>query len=253
MPTALWIKCCRFLCFGRKRWLILVFALAVTGTAGAEVITQLPTRDKVVALTFDACETRTPSYFDRKILDYLVEHKIPCTIFVSGKFAQRNQEELRKIAQLDFVEIENHSLTHPQHMERLSPGKIEQEVVQNAQLLQTITHYQPVFFRFPAGNYDRKTLHLVESLGYQVVHWTFPSGDPDKKISAPRLSSWVMARTRPGNILIFHINGRGYQTGEALPVIVQDLTQKGYRFVKLRDILGKAPANHSAQSPTLRN
>jgi peptidoglycan-N-acetylglucosamine deacetylase len=69
------------------------------------------------------------------------------------------------------------------------------------------------------------------------VHWTFPSGDPDKKVSAAKLTSWVLAKTRPGGILIFHINGRGYQTGSALPTIVKSLQDRGYRFVKLEEML----------------
>ena len=160
-----------------------LLALLTTG-ARAEIITKLPTQEKVVALTFDACETRTPSYFDEKILHFLLEQQIPFTLFVSGKFARRNRDELSKLAQLDFVEIENHSLTHPQHLERLNPDGVKKEVLDNERLLLEITQKKTRFFRFPAGNYDPKTLALVESLGYRVVHWSFASGDPDKKLGS---------------------------------------------------------------------
>jgi hypothetical protein len=43
--------------------------------SNAEVITALKTDDKVVALTFDACETKTPSYLDHKIIDFLISQK----------------------------------------------------------------------------------------------------------------------------------------------------------------------------------
>lgn len=222
-------------------WRIVVISLILgallhTGAAG-EVVTQLPTREKVVALTFDACETQTPAYFDEQILHFLLEQQLPFTIFVTGKFARRNQEQLSQLAQFDWVEIENHSLTHPQHLERLDADRVRKEVLANEQLLLDLTHRKTKFFRFPAGNYDRKTLALIESLGYQTVHWTFPSGDPDKKLTAPKLISWVLAKTRPGAILIFHINGRGYQTGAALPAIITGLQERGYRFVKLEDML----------------
>jgi peptidoglycan/xylan/chitin deacetylase (PgdA/CDA1 family) len=213
-----------------------LLALLTTG-AKAEIITKLPTQEKVVALTFDACETRTPSFFDEKILHYLLEQQIPFTLFVSGKFASRNRDELSKLPQLDFVEIENHSLTHPQHLERLNPDGVKKEVLDNERLLLEITQKKTRFFRFPAGNYDPKTLALVESLGYRVVHWSFASGDPDNKLAAGKLTSWVLAKTRPGSILIFHINGRGYQTGTALPAIVKTLQGRGYRFVKLEELL----------------
>ncbi len=49
------------------------FALCA-GAAGAQdaVVSRLPTTDKVVALTFDACPTRAHNGFDQKILDALM-------------------------------------------------------------------------------------------------------------------------------------------------------------------------------------
>jgi peptidoglycan/xylan/chitin deacetylase (PgdA/CDA1 family) len=197
----------------------------------------LATNDNVVAFTFDACETKTPSYFDDRILSYLIKDQIPFTLFVSGKFAERNKVKLGEISKYNFIEIENHSLNHHQHMEKLPQGDIIKEVVDNERLVQEITGRRTIFFRFPGGNYDEKTLHLVESQGYKVVHWTFPSGDPDKNISAEKLTSWVMSKTKGGSILIFHINGRGYRTGDAFPRIVEQLRKKGYRFVGLDEFV----------------
>jgi hypothetical protein len=50
--------------------LILLFLTSFFLFSNAEVITALKTDDKVVALTFDACETKTPSYLDHKIIDF---------------------------------------------------------------------------------------------------------------------------------------------------------------------------------------
>jgi peptidoglycan/xylan/chitin deacetylase (PgdA/CDA1 family) len=47
----------------------------------------------------------------------------------------------------------------------------------------------------------------------------------------------VLAKTRPGSILIFHINGRGWSTAAALPDIVTELRRRGYRFTTLADAL----------------
>jgi peptidoglycan/xylan/chitin deacetylase (PgdA/CDA1 family) len=216
-------------------WALIVFAY---GTCEAAVITRLPGDDKVIALTFDACETKTPSYLDQNIVDYLLREGIAFTVFVSGKFAVRNAEALKVLARNGLVAIENHSLRHKQHMERLGTEAIIDEVMACERLVTDITGDKPLFFRFPAGNYDQRTVRVVEGLGYRVVHWTFASGDPAKEVTPKRLSAWVLGKTRPGDILIFHINGRGYSTAEALPGIVQQLRQRGYRFVLLKDILG---------------
>jgi peptidoglycan/xylan/chitin deacetylase (PgdA/CDA1 family) len=224
-----------------QKALLLLLCLVVSQTAAAEVVTRLPVSGKLAALTFDACETSRPSHFDQKVLGFLVAEQIPCTVFLSGKFMRRNGEEIKRLArQYSFIEFENHSLTHHQHMERLAPEQVRREVMAADEMIMSLTGRKPLFFRFPAGNYDPRTLAQVESLGYRVVHWTFPSGDPDKKITSQKLTSWVLSRTRGGSILIFHINGRGYHTGEALPGIVSDLRRQGYRFVRLDEILPPA-------------
>jgi len=188
-----------------------------------------------VALTFDTCETTTPSHFDDKILSYLIKEQIPFTVFITGKFAIKNQERLREIARLPFVEIENHSFHHYQHMELLNADKIKKEVMDLDKLVRKMTGKKTKYFRFPAGNYDARTLKQIEDMNFKVVHWTFPSGDPDNKITPSRLTNWVVSKTGPGSILIFHINGRGYSTGDALPGIISSLRKKGIKFVKLED------------------
>ncbi len=201
-----------------------------------EIIEKLPTKEKLVALTFDACEYKKPSYFDTTILNFLVREKIPITIFVSGKFALRNSAELKKISQYDFVEIENHSLNHFNHTELLNEEEIRKEVLENEEVLKEITGKKTMFFRFPGGNYNQKALSLLKNLNYPVVHWTFVSGDYDKHISPQRLYNRVIRNIQPGSILIFHINGRGYGTAEALPYIVNYLKENNYKFTKLEDI-----------------
>jgi peptidoglycan/xylan/chitin deacetylase (PgdA/CDA1 family) len=228
--------------------MVLLLVVLWSGSSVAEVVTRLPAGSHAIALTFDACETRTPSFFDREIVDYLLAEGIPFTVFVSGRFARRNVEQLKALAAQPTIEIENHSLNHIQHMERLRKEEVIQEVIEAERLLATITGRNPLFFRFPAGNYDQKTLGLVEGLGYRVVHWSFASGDPDKYLTPDRLTAWVLAKARPGDILIFHINGRGYSTGDALPAIVQQLRQRGYRFVRLDELL----AGSERQQPATR-
>lgn len=205
--------------------------------AQAEIVTRLPTRDKVVALTFDACESKTPAFLDRGIADYLLGEKLPFTVFVTGRFARHNQDALKELASHDFVELENHSLDHDNHMERMSDEQIRHQIADDDTLLAGITGRHTHYFRFPAGNHDDRGVAIAEQLGYRVVHWTFASGDPAKEVTARHLEDWVLSQTRPGDILIFHINGRGWSTAEALPHIVDALRRRGYRFTTLAQAL----------------
>ncbi len=202
-----------------------------------EIITRLPTHDSVIALTFDACESVTPSYFDTAVLHYIIRNELPATLFISGKFARRNEPLLNGLSELPFIEIENHSHDHAQHMERLTLPDVFADVERARGILDTIAPVKTRFFRFPGGNHDRRSLLAVNQMMYSIVHWTFPSGDADPLIPGERIIEWNVSQARPGAIMIFHVNGRGYKTRNTLPVIVEELRNRGYRFALLRDYL----------------
>lgn len=212
--------------------------LLLGASAQAQVIERLPTAERVVALTFDACEARNaPAFFDRPLLDYIEAEKLPVTIFATGLFAQRNRDDLARLAKSPLVEVENHSFDHPQHMERLDPGRVAAEVEDADRAIIAATGRKPAFFRFPAGNYDAATLAAVEATGHKVVHWRWPSGDPAKGLEPARLRDWVLSKVRPGDVLIFHINGRAPATHVALPQVVSELRRRGYSFVRLDEVV----------------
>ena len=217
-----------------------LFAILVLAAwpARAELITRLPTEERVVALTFDACEAGEKMTFDRGILDFLVQRRISFTVFASGRFVESNPADIQALAQLDFVDIENHSWNHPNTMHRFSTEAVLDQVGRAHDAIVRVTGRQPQFFRFPAGNYNEDGLKAVESLGYHVVHWRWASGDPDRSQKADALVKRAAANVAPGDVLIFHINGRGFHTAEALPRIVEQLEADGYRFVLLSDYIG---------------
>lgn len=215
-----------------------LFAAAMP--AAAQVISRLPTDERVVALTFDACEQRRAMKLDTGISDYLVAHRIPFTLFLSGRFVEDNAAAIKQIAALDFVEMENHSYDHPNRMPRLDDEAVRDEIMRADDAIARVAGRHTVFFRFPAITYDSRTLSIAESLGYRVVHYRWEVGDPDPHETASRIVRETMEGVRPGDILIFHINGRGWHTAEALPRVVEGLTSKGYRFVLLRDYVKPA-------------
>jgi peptidoglycan/xylan/chitin deacetylase (PgdA/CDA1 family) len=215
-----------------------VALLAVVGTrAQADVVLRLPTEERVVALTFDACEQDRAMHLDTGISDYLVAHRIPFTMFLSGRFVQDNEEAVRMLGRLDFVELENHSWDHPNRMPRLSDDAVRAEILKADDEIFRVTGKRTAFFRFPAITYDARTLKIAEVLGFRVVHYRWEVGDPDRHETALRIVREIHEGTRPGDIEIFHINGRGWHTAEALPRVIEVLKADGYRFVLLRDFL----------------
>jgi peptidoglycan/xylan/chitin deacetylase (PgdA/CDA1 family) len=221
-----------------KQWLAgFGLFLLLFGGARADVILRLPTNERVVALTFDACEQRRAMKLDTGISDYLVAHRIPFTLFLSGRFVQDNAEAVKALGALPFVELENHSWDHPNRMQRLSDDEVREEILKTDAEIARLTGRGTAFFRFPAITYDARTLADAEGLGFRVVHYRWEAGDPDPHETADKIVRETLEAVRPGDILIHHINGRGWHTAEALPRLIAGLQEKGYRFVLLRDYL----------------
>jgi len=195
------------------------------------IIRRLPTSEKVVALTFDACEAGKRATLDHGITDFLISKGIPFTVFVSGRFVHDNAAAMRDLATHPFVEIENHSWSHPSDMRTLSDTDVRAEVLRASTEIYSVTARKAHLFRFPGGYADDRVVALVRDLGFEVVHWRWAEGDPSRSVSADTLVQQTLAKTRPGEVLIFHINGRGWHTAEALPAIVDGLSAAGYQFV----------------------
>ncbi|MCX7770709.1 MAG: polysaccharide deacetylase family protein [Proteobacteria bacterium] len=211
-------------------------ALLINSIINLQVINSFHANEKQVALTFDACETKTPSYFDKEVLEFVIREEIPVTIFLSGKFIERNTKDVKEVAKYEFIEIENHSYSH-HDFTKLSDSDAKEDILKNERLIESVVGKKPVYFRFPYGYYNQTKLKILEDLGYKVVHWTFPSGDPDKTITKEMLIENTLRKVKPGSILIFHINGRGWKTKEALPEIVTKLREWGYSFVLLKEVI----------------
>jgi peptidoglycan/xylan/chitin deacetylase (PgdA/CDA1 family) len=205
----------------------------------AGVVTRMAGEDRVVALTFDACEAGRRTRLDHGITDLLVARGIPFTVFMAGRFARDKASDVRELATHAAVSIQNHTFSHPRDLRRLDDAAVRDQVLQGAQAIREVTGRTPALFRFPGGYADDRTVALVEALGYRVVHWRWAEGDPARGIDADMLVAQTLERTRPGDILIFHVNGRGWHTAEALPRIIDGLTARGYRFVTLE---GRLPA-----------
>jgi peptidoglycan-N-acetylglucosamine deacetylase len=216
------------------------FFLLSSAAAKAEIVLRLPTSERVVALTFDACEQSRAMTLDSGISDYLVGRRIPFTVFLSGRFVEDNEAAVRALSKLPFVELENHSWDHPNRMDRLGDEAVRDEIQTTDAEIRRVTGRGTAFFRFPAITYNARTLADAEALGFRVVHYRWEAGDPDPHETAGRIVRETLEAVRPGDILIQHINGRGWHSAEAMPGLIAGLEARGYRFVLLRDYLSDA-------------
>jgi peptidoglycan-N-acetylglucosamine deacetylase len=122
-------------------------------------------------------------------------------------------------------------------MTRLASDEVRDEILKTDAEIRQVTGRGTAFFRFPAIAYNARTLDVAEELGFRVVHYRWEAGDPDPRETADRIVRETLEAVRPGDILIQHINGRGWHSAEAMPRLIAGLRAKDYRFVLLRDYL----------------
>jgi peptidoglycan/xylan/chitin deacetylase (PgdA/CDA1 family) len=115
------------------------------------------------------------------------------------------------------------------------------EILQTQAIMANLAGRQPTLFRFPYDVYTDKALAVVGGQGLRAVEGDVITGDPDPRVSAQTIIETVTAHARGGSIVIMHLNGHGWHTAEALPVIIKQLSARGYTFVTVSQLLGLAP------------
>jgi peptidoglycan-N-acetylglucosamine deacetylase len=213
-------------------------------------ISRVNTPEPVVAITFDACATKKGWYgFDRDVFDILKREQVPATIFVSGRWVDTHPEAMGDLTSDPLIEFGDHSYDHP-HMTQLPAERVGEEIDQTEAALGRYGR-RSVAFRPPFGDWNRRVMEIVLGKNLPTVTWDVVSGDPSLKTTTAAMIRAVVGHARSGSIIIFHINGRGWKTHEALPAILSGLHDRGFRFVSLSELMrgGGPPVGPVAKVP----
>jgi len=200
------------------------------------VITRLPTTSRVVALTFDGGSGAQGA---GSILATLAAARVPATFFLTGQFARSFPSVVAAISAGHYL-VGNHTMSHP-HLTQLTSAAVTNQITDGeVQLNPAIGGTTTPWFRFPFGEYDNRTLHLVHQLGYGAIGWTvdtrgwqgMQAGGVDDVVAR------VHASLRPGAIVLMHLganpnDGTTYDA-DALPAVIAMVRTAGYNFVDLR-------------------
>ena len=212
----------------------LVLAATQLGQAAAPIV-RVQTKEKVVALTFDACATRQQANgFDRGVFDFLKRAKLPATIFLSGRWIAFHPQEAHELAALDTLALGNHGDDH-RTLTALTDAQVRAQIERANKAIRGLGR-EPVALRPPSGEWDERCVRIARKYRLPTILWDVVPGDP-APMSAKRLIATVTTHVRPGSIVVMHINGRGRHTAEALPAIVSRMREQGYRFVTVPELL----------------
>ena len=197
--------------------------------------TELPTSQRVVALTFDAGANAAglPS-----ILSTLRATDTPASFFLTGGWAQSFPAAAADVAR--SYPVGNQTQTHPD-LTTLSDAAVRAQIVDADTAIRANAGVDPrPWFRFPFGARDARTQSAVLCLGYGSLRWTVDTlgwqGTSGGQ-SAATVTSRVLAGLRPGEIVLLHVGshpGDGSTLdADALPSIIREVEARGYRFVDL--------------------
>ena len=111
-----------------------------------EVVWEVPTEEKVVALTFD--DGPDPDNTGQ-ILDLLKMYEAKATFFLIGEKVKRNPELVRREYE-EGHELANHTYHHI-FLSNRSFGKLEKEIMETEKVIYNATGQLPMLFRPPAA------------------------------------------------------------------------------------------------------
>ncbi|SDC43054.1 Peptidoglycan/xylan/chitin deacetylase, PgdA/CDA1 family [Streptomyces prasinopilosus] len=211
---------------------------------------------KTVALTFDADMTAgqgpraaAGERFDHpRLIATLRALEVPSTVFMTGRWAEEYPDQARSLGRDPLFEVANHSYSHYAFTDdchglpTLGRDRMRADVERAYTAFREVGVARPMpYFRFPGGCYDREALKALVPAGVTAVQWDVVGGDAFAT-DAGAVARQVLDAVRPGSVVVLHCTrSAAPATERAVREIVPELRRRGYRLVKVSDLIATAP------------
>lgn len=211
--------------------------------------------DKTVALTFDADMTAgqgaraaAGERFDNPgLIAALRRLKVPATVFMTGRWAEEYPIQARSIGRDPLFEVANHSYSHYAFTDdchglpTMAPERMRADLERAYTVFREAGVPEPMpYFRFPGGCYDGRALRRLSTSGVTAVQWDVVSGDAFAT-DADAVAREVVEGVRPGSVVVMHCTRSAAPVTErAVRMIVPELRKRGFRFVKVSELVEAA-------------
>ncbi|MFE9039603.1 polysaccharide deacetylase family protein [Streptomyces sp. NPDC012421] len=191
------------------------------------VISEIPTRDKVVFLTIDDGAEKDPAFV--RMMDEL---GVPFTMFLTDSVISGNYGYFDPLVRQGHG-VANHTLTHP-NLRTLSPEAQRREICGQQEKLRARYGTAPRLFRPPFGNWNEATRAAAGSCGVdaivlwresmQITNMQYQRGD---------------RKLHPGDIVLAHFRGpaelKGRTMTEMTATMLRRIREQGFTVARLED------------------
>jgi len=209
------------------------------------VTTHFRTDKKEIALTFDACGgSNKSSQVDEKLLNFLIIHQIPATLFINARWIESNLEIFKQLSSNPLFEIANHGTLHKPLSTQgksvygiqgtMNVEEVTAEIEGNNRKIEKITGKRPHFFRSGTAYYGEKAVAIARDLGMEIGGYSV-LGDAGATFSASKVTTQLMS-AKDGDIILLHMNHPESGTREGVADGVLYLENRGFSFVHLSDV-----------------
>jgi len=209
------------------------FTFAATPEFQGKTLYQVALDDsnKAIALTFD--DGPWPIYTEQ-VLDILQQNDIKATFFLIGQHLKNHPEIAQKVVEAGHA-LGNHTWNH--HYHNVPREVAAKEIEDTNALIYEVTGFKTEWFRPPGGVLTNGLNGYAHSQNYAVAMWSSDARESSFSSSGALVNN-VLSTAKPGGIVLLHDGGGNRSaTVQALPIIIAQLKQQGYKFVTLPELL----------------
>lgn len=185
--------------------------------------------EKVIAFT---CNIDWGNEYIPPMLEIFKENNIKITFFVTGRWAEQNEDLLSKIYEHGH-EIGNHGYLHRDYS-LLSYELNKQEIFKTDQIIRQALNVKSKYFAPPSGAYNEDTVRAARALNYDVIMWSIDTIDWRKDSTCDKIINRVVSKAHNCAIVLMHPKE---ETIKALPTIIKVLKDQGYKLGKVSDVI----------------
>lgn len=161
----------------------------------------LSEEDKRIILTFDQ---GYENGYTSKILDTLKEKEVHAIFFLTGDYAKKEPELVKRMIAEGHV-LGNHGMTHAS-LPELSEEKAKEEIMSLHEYVRNNYGYVMQYFRCPCGEYSEAALETVKNCGYKTLFWSCAYVDwkTDSQPEPSEAERKLVESAHSGEILLLH-------------------------------------------------